>query len=75
MRYPVRCLRCGQRQMVSFTVAGISVPSHIKQRRVRNTLELDSQWTGPVKESLRPKPRKSAASEAVGSSETGSGSA
>ena len=30
MRYPVRCLRCSQRQMVSFSVAGISVPSHVK---------------------------------------------
>ena len=30
MRYPVRCLRCSQRQWVSFSVAGISVPSHIK---------------------------------------------
>jgi DNA-directed RNA polymerase subunit RPC12/RpoP len=36
MRYPVRCLRCSQRQMVSFTVAGISVPSHVKQRRARH---------------------------------------
>src|SRR5215472_1862633 len=35
MRYPVRCLRCSQRQTVSFTVAGISVPSHVKQRRAR----------------------------------------
>ena len=30
MRYPVRCLRCSQRQMVSFSVAGISIPSHAK---------------------------------------------
>lgn len=30
MRYPVRCLRCSQRQWVSFTVAGISLPSHAK---------------------------------------------
>ena len=30
MRYPVRCLRCSQRQWVSFSVAGISVPSHAK---------------------------------------------
>ena len=36
MRYPVRCLRCSQRQMVSFSVAGISVPSsvkHVPERR------------------------------------------
>lgn len=30
MRYPVRCLRCSQRQWVSFSVAGISLPSHVK---------------------------------------------
>ena len=30
MRYPVRCLRCSQRQWVSFSVAGISIPSHAK---------------------------------------------
>lgn len=28
MRYPVRCLRCSQRQAVSYTIAGISLPSH-----------------------------------------------
>ncbi|CAN5639365.1 hypothetical protein BH10ACI4_BH10ACI4_07250 [soil metagenome] len=66
MRYPVRCLRCGQRQAVSFTVAGISVPSHIKQRRVRHTLEVDTPWTGAVKESLRPKARNSADADSLG---------
>jgi hypothetical protein len=39
MRYPVRCLRCGQRQMVSFTVASVSVPSHVKQKRHRRSVE------------------------------------
>jgi hypothetical protein len=53
MRYPVRCLRCNQRQMVSFTIAGISVPSHVKQRRAR--LDYKGPWTEPVKESLKPK--------------------
>ncbi len=55
MRYPVRCLRCGQRQTVSFTVAGISVPSHVKQRKARQMVKEQPNWTGPVKESLRPK--------------------
>lgn len=32
MRYPVRCARCSQRQSVSFTVAAVSIPSHIKHR-------------------------------------------
>ena len=53
MRYPVRCLRCSQRQLVSFTVAGISVPSHVKQRRAR--LEYSGPWMEPVKNSLKPK--------------------
>ena len=30
LRYPVRCLRCSQRQMVSFSVAGLSLPAHAK---------------------------------------------
>ena len=32
MRYPVRCARCGQRQTVSFTIAAVSIPSHIRHR-------------------------------------------
>jgi len=55
MRYPVRCLRCGQRQMVSFTVAGISVPSYVKQRQARRMSGEQKHWSEPVKESLRPK--------------------
>ena len=41
MRYPVRCLRCRQRQFVSFTLAGISVPSHVRtsQRRRKQSPE------------------------------------
>jgi len=55
MRYPVRCLRCSQRQMVSFTVAGISVPSHVKQRRARQELSESKHWSEPLKASLKPK--------------------
>ncbi len=36
MRYPVRCVRCAQRQAVSFTVAGISVPSPIRRHDTPN---------------------------------------
>ena len=32
MRFPVRCIRCAQRQAVSFTVAGISMPSYLRRR-------------------------------------------
>lgn len=37
MRYPVRCLFCSQRQMVSFTVAGVSLPSHVSQPKKRKS--------------------------------------
>jgi hypothetical protein len=35
MRYPVRCLRCAQRQLVSFTLAGISLPANARTQRRR----------------------------------------
>jgi hypothetical protein len=53
MRYPVRCLRCSQRQLVSFTLAAISVPSHVKQRKARKESS-QKHWTQPVSASLRP---------------------
>jgi DNA-directed RNA polymerase subunit RPC12/RpoP len=51
MRYPVRCLRCSQRQLVSFTVAALSISSSIKinKRRSRNTLP--AHWKDPFKDS------------------------
>jgi hypothetical protein len=61
MRYPARCLRCGQRQTVSFTVAGISVPSHVKQRRARREVLEATHWSGPTKQSLKPRPISRAA--------------
>ncbi len=39
MRYPVRCLRCAQRQLVSFTIAGISLASHVRPQRKRQSLQ------------------------------------
>jgi hypothetical protein len=45
MRYPVRCLRCSQRQMVSFTVAGISISSSVKPQRPGHT---HKNWTEPA---------------------------
>jgi hypothetical protein len=46
MRYPVRCLRCGQRQMVSFTVAGVSLPPGVRHQK---TFEVPTSkhWTEP----------------------------
>jgi hypothetical protein len=54
-KYPVRCLRCSQRQMVSFTVAGIAVPSHVKQRKARSVQAEAKHWPEPMKQSLRGK--------------------
>ncbi len=53
-RYPVRCLRCSQRQSVSFSIAAVSVPSHIKQRRARRELALHKHWSEPVKKTPQP---------------------
>ncbi len=39
MRYPVRCLRCSQRQLVSFTIAGISLASHVPPQRRRRSMQ------------------------------------
>ena len=47
MRYPVRCLRCSQRQMVSFTIASLSLSSSIKPHRKPRTLDSSSHWREP----------------------------
>ena len=47
MRYPVRCLRCSQRQMVSFTVAGISLSSLTHHPRPARTEDSWKHWTEP----------------------------
>jgi hypothetical protein len=47
MRYPVRCLRCSERQLVSFTVAGLAVPSYVQQRRARRTLAEQKHRSAP----------------------------
>jgi hypothetical protein len=51
MRYPVRCLRCSQRQLVSFTVAGLSVSSSIKINKRRHRTGLPEHWKDPFKDS------------------------
>jgi DNA-directed RNA polymerase subunit RPC12/RpoP len=47
MRYPVRCLRCGQRQMVSFTVAGISLPASGRTQKDSFEVPSSKHWTEP----------------------------
>jgi hypothetical protein len=48
MRYPVRCLRCSQRQMVSFTIASLAISSSVKPSRKPRTLNASSQWKEPA---------------------------
>ena len=36
-------------------MAGISIPSHVKQRQARHLSNQEKYWSEPVKESLRPK--------------------
>jgi hypothetical protein len=50
LRYPVRCLRCGQRQYVSLTVAALSRSSAMRQprpQRQQRTSE-ERNWTEPA---------------------------
>ncbi len=47
MRYPVRCLRCAQRQLVSFTIAGISLASHVRPQRKRQSLQQKADKPSP----------------------------
>jgi DNA-directed RNA polymerase subunit RPC12/RpoP len=57
MRYPVRCMRCGQRQMVSFTVAGVSLPASSKPQRSFET-PTSKHWTEPNSNSAPHDPRR-----------------
>jgi hypothetical protein len=55
MRYPVRCLRCAQRQLVSFTVAALSLSSSTKQPRPKRRESHEKNWTEPAERMiLRP---------------------
>jgi DNA-directed RNA polymerase subunit RPC12/RpoP len=57
MRYPVRCLRCSQRQLVSFTVAGLSISSSIKINKRRHRSGLPEHWKDPFKEGGNKQPQ------------------
>jgi hypothetical protein len=43
MRYPVRCMLCSKRQLVTFTTAGLSVSSSVKQLKTRDRAQ---EWSG-----------------------------
>jgi hypothetical protein len=63
MRYPVRCLRCGQRQMVSYTVASLSLSSSIKPRRRHRPVDPSRRWIDFTKHPDAPNPLAAAPTE------------
>lgn len=63
MRYPVRCLRCGQRQVVSFTVASLSLSSKVKLRRRHRPIDPNTRWIDFTKHPDAPNPLASGSSE------------
>lgn len=56
MRYPVRCLRCGQRQLASFTVASLAVSSSVKPRRRHRPVDPSKRWIDFTKHPDAPNP-------------------
>jgi hypothetical protein len=58
MRYPVRCLRCSQRQGVSFTIAGISLSSKIKPKRPGRNTPIPGAWNEPTEHAASPDPQE-----------------
>ena len=56
MRYPVRCLRCGQRQMVSYTIASLALSSSIKPRRRHRPVDPSKRWIDFTKHPDAPNP-------------------
>jgi hypothetical protein len=56
MRYPVRCLRCGQRQLVSYTVASLALSSSVKPRRRHRPADPSKRWIDFTKHPDAPNP-------------------
>jgi hypothetical protein len=56
MRYPVRCIRCGQRQMVSYTIASLSLSSSVKPRRKHRPHDPSKRWIDFTKHPDAPNP-------------------
>lgn len=63
MRYPVRCLRCGQRQMVSYTIASLAISSSVKPRRKHRPLDPSKRWIDFTRHPDAPNPLTPAATE------------
>jgi hypothetical protein len=65
MRYPVRCLRCGQRQMASFTIASLAVSSSFKPRRRHRPVDPSRRWIDFTRHPNAPNPLTPAETEAT----------
>lgn len=77
MRYPVRCLRCSQRQFVSFTVAGLAISSTVKHSRPKKAGENwpEGRWmhSEASRQRAGAKEKSGAGTEGDGVSEPASG--
>jgi hypothetical protein len=58
MRYPVRCLRCGQRQMVSYTIASLALSSSERPRRRHRPVDPSKRWIDFTRHPDAPNPLK-----------------
>jgi len=56
MRYPVRCLRCGQRQLVSYIVASLAFSSSFKPRRRHRPVDPSRRWIDFTRHPNTPNP-------------------
>jgi len=63
MRYPVRCTRCGQRQMVSYTVASLAISSSIRPRRRHRPVDPSKRWVDFTRHPDAPNPLEPASTE------------
>ena len=63
MRYPVRCIRCGQRQWVSYAVASLAVSSSVKPRRKHRPVDPAKRWIDFTRHPDAPNPLIPSAAE------------
>jgi hypothetical protein len=69
MRYPVRCLRCNQRQLVSFTVASLALSSSVRPRRRHRPVDPSARWIDFTRHPDLPKPFSTEPTEPAPSTE------
>ena len=63
MRYPVRCVRCGQRQMVSYTIASLAISSSVKPRRRHRPVDPSRRWVDFTRHPDAPNPLSPSSSD------------